>query len=159
VLRLAGERPTALIFVDRYARYSATMYCRCEVESVQLLEDLVQRAGPAYRPIVEPLAEELARREPGASLAGAPAVGNGRGCRRWRRRSGAVRRLGTVEDYRCMPPRRRRRQQETPAAVEASRARDRRRAPESAGEAVPATPRARPSGNQLHGGCWRKSSR
>ncbi len=98
VLRLAGERPSALIFVDRHARYSATMYCHCEVESVQLLEDLVQRAGPAYRPIVEPLAEELARREPGAVWLVRPrseaAWLQAMAEADWR-----VRRLGTVEDY------------------------------------------------------------
>ena len=98
VLRLAGERPSALIFVDRHARYSATMYCHCEVESVQLLEDLVQRAGPAYRPIVEPLAEELARREPGAVWLVRP-----RSEAAWLQAMAAadwrVRRLGTVEDY------------------------------------------------------------
>jgi 4-amino-4-deoxy-L-arabinose transferase len=59
VLRLAPARPSALLFVDRYPRYGATVYCRCDVESVQLLEDLVERAGPAYRPLAQPLAAEL----------------------------------------------------------------------------------------------------
>ena len=98
VLKLAGARPTALIFVDRHARYAATMYCRCEVESVQLLEDLVQRAGPAYRPIVEPLADEIARREPGALWLIRPLSEAA-----WRQamtRAGwRLRRLGMVDDY------------------------------------------------------------
>jgi 4-amino-4-deoxy-L-arabinose transferase-like glycosyltransferase len=106
VLRLAGKRPTALIFVDRHARYSATMYCRCEVESVQLLEDLVRRAGPAYRPIVEPLAEELARREPGAVWLVRP-QSEAAWLQAMARAEWRARRLGRVEDdavYAAEPP-------------------------------------------------------
>ena len=97
VLRLAPVRPRALIFVDRYARYGATVYCGCDVESVQLLEDLVARAGPAYRPLAVPLAAELARRQrdalwlvrPASVLAWQAALDRAG----WR-----ARRLGTVDD-------------------------------------------------------------
>jgi 4-amino-4-deoxy-L-arabinose transferase len=98
VLRLADKRPSALIFVDRHARYSATMYCRCEVESVQLLEDLVDRAGPAYRPITETLAEELSQRESGAVWLIRP-LSHAAWLQAMTQAGWRVRRLGSVEDY------------------------------------------------------------
>ena len=98
VLRLAPKPPSALIFVDRHARYSATMYCRCEVESVQLLEDLVDRAGPAYRPLTETLAEELADRESGHVWLIRP-LSHAAWLQAMAQAGWRVRRLGTVEDY------------------------------------------------------------
>jgi len=98
VLRLAPQPPTALIFVDRHARYSATMYCRCEVESVELLEDLVERAGPAYRPLTETLAEELADRERGHLWLIRP-LSHAAWLQAMAQAGWRVRRLGTVEDY------------------------------------------------------------
>jgi len=98
VLRLVAERPSALIFVDRHARYSATMYCRCEVESVQLLENLVDRAGPADRPITETLAEELSKRARGHVWLVRP-LSHAAWLRAMAAAGWQVRRLGTVEDY------------------------------------------------------------
>jgi len=106
VLRLAPVRPSALIFVDRYARYGTTVYCGCDVESVQLLEDLVARAGPAYRPLAVPLAAALARRQrdtlwlvrPASVLAWQAALDRAG----WR-----ARRLGAVDDsvvFAASPP-------------------------------------------------------
>ena len=106
VLRLAPVRPSALIFVDRYARYGATVYCGCDVESVQLLEDLVARAGPAYRPLAVPLAAELARHQRDALWLVRPAS-----VEAWQsaleRAGWRARRLGTVDDsvvFAASPP-------------------------------------------------------
>lgn len=106
VLRLAPVRPSALIFVDRYARYGATVYCGCDVESAQLLEDLVARAGKAYRPLAVPLASKLARRQRDTLLlvrpASVPAWQAAIDRAGWR-----ARRLGSVDDsvvFAASPP-------------------------------------------------------
>lgn len=106
VLRLAPARRSALIFVDRYGRYGATVYCGCDVESVELLEDLVARGGKAYRPLAVPLAAELARRRSDVLWLVRPlsvtAWQSALDAAGWR-----TRRLGTVDDsavFTATPP-------------------------------------------------------
>src|SRR5262249_486586 len=62
---LGSSAPREIVFVDRTARYSQEIYFGCDVETVELERDLLARSGPAYRPPVVPLYDELARHERG----------------------------------------------------------------------------------------------
>lgn len=62
---LGGVPPREIVFVDRTARYSQEIYFGCDVETVELMRDLLARSGPAYRPLVKPLRRALDARERG----------------------------------------------------------------------------------------------
>lgn len=63
---LLDERPSEVVFVDEKPRWTLELYLRSEVESVQVVEDLRGREGPAYRPLSETLSHELGECEEGA---------------------------------------------------------------------------------------------
>jgi len=59
IRRAAGGSPREVVYVETRPRYSLAFYLDCEVEAVDL--DRVDRGAqpPAYRPLAEPLADEI----------------------------------------------------------------------------------------------------
>jgi 4-amino-4-deoxy-L-arabinose transferase len=95
---LLERPPQTILFVDRHALYSLAVYFDCDVRSVELLEDLARRAGPAYQPLSSSLDDELRRPRPNAVwLVRAGSLFT------WQERLAAAgwrfRRLGGIEDY------------------------------------------------------------
>jgi 4-amino-4-deoxy-L-arabinose transferase len=66
VAAVLSQRPSEVVFVDEKPRWSLGVYLGCKVESVEVLEDLRDREGPAYRPVSETLPGELEEHEAGA---------------------------------------------------------------------------------------------
>jgi len=60
LLARLGTAPPEIVFVDHYPRWSLAVYLDSQLEAVELLDDLRGRGGPAYSPIAESLADELA---------------------------------------------------------------------------------------------------
>jgi len=63
LLALLPERPSEVAFVETRPRYTLSFYLDCEIERIDLASIQLRPEEPAYRPVAQPLADELAEPE------------------------------------------------------------------------------------------------